>query len=67
MKEINKLIIKAKKGNIKSIRNLALKYYFGDKKNQIASSTIPKNSEKAVRWLKIGVSKDDTDCLDLLG
>lgn len=67
MKEINKLIIKAKKGNIKSIRNLALKYYFGDKKNKIASATIPKNSEKAVRWLKIGVSKGDTGCLDLLG
>ena len=67
MKEINKLIIKAKKGNIKSIRNLVLKYYYGDKKNKIASATIPKNSEEAVRWLKIGVLKGDTYCLDLLG
>ena len=66
MKEINKLIIKAKKGNIKSIRNLVSKYYYGDKKNKIASATIPKNSKKAVKWLKIGVSKGDTDCLDLL-
>ena len=67
MKEINKLIIKAKKGNIKSIRKLANKYYFGDKKIKIASATIPKNSEEAVRWLKIGVLKGDTYCLDLLG
>jgi len=66
MKEINKLIIKAKKGNIKAIRKLAEKYYFGDQKKTNAAAIIPKNSEEAVKWLKIGTSKGDMHCLDML-
>jgi len=62
-KNIKSLISKAKKGNLKAIRDLAKKYYFGDNKH--ASS--PKDPKKSVRWLKIGISKGDKYCLYLLG
>ena len=52
-KNIKSLISKAKKGNLKAIRDLAKEYYFGDNKH--ASS--PKDPKKSVRWLKIGISK----------
>ena len=66
--DIKKLKIKAKKGNLKAIRELGFIYYFGDVKGTYdANAVTPKNPEEAVKWWKIGASKKDTDCLDNLG
>ena len=65
---IEKLKIKANKGNIKAIRDLANKYYFGDSKDGTeATSIVPKDSKKAFNWWQIGASKGDEICLTYLG
>ena len=64
---IEKLIIKANKGNIKAIKDLADKYYFGDKKKAQSTAILPKDANKAFEWWKIGADMGDEECLTNLG
>ena len=64
---IEKLIIKANKGNIKAIRDLANRYYFGDKKKAQSTAVIPKDANKAFEWWKVGADMGDESCLTSLG
>jgi TPR repeat protein len=64
---IEKLIIKANKGNIKAIRDLANRYYFGDKKKAQSTAVIPKDANKAFEWWKVGADMGDESCLTNLG
>jgi TPR repeat protein len=64
---IEKLIIKANKGNIKAIKDLADKYYFGDKKKAQSTAILPKDANKAFEWWKIGADMGDESCLTALG
>ena len=65
---ILKLKIKAKKGNLKAIKELGFIYYFGDVKGtKNANAVMPKNPEEAVKWWTIGASKKDPECLTNLG
>ena len=65
---IEKLKIKAEKGNLKAIRELGKIYYYGDhKKGTPAQGIKPKDPKKAFKWWQIGASKGDADCLTYLG
>ena len=65
---IEKLKVKAKKGNLKSIRELGKIYYFGDSKvGTQATAVVPKDSKEAFKWWQIGASKGDEGCLTYLG
>ena len=65
---IEELKIKAMKGNLKAIRELANKYYFGDFiKGLQATAIVPKDSKEAFKWWQIGASKGDERCLTFLG
>ena len=65
---IEELKIKAKKGNLKAIRELGKIYYYGDhKKGTPAQGIKPKDPKKAFKWWQIGASKGDVDCLTYLG
>ena len=64
---IEKLKTRANKGNIKAIRNLADKYYFGDKKKVQSTAILPKDVNKAFEWWKIGADMGDEECLTNLG
>ena len=66
--DILKLKTKAKKGNLKAIKELGFIYYFGDVKGtKNANAVTPKNPEEAVKWWTIGASKKDPECLTNLG
>ena len=66
--DIQKLKIKAKKGNLKAIKKLGSIYYFGDvKEGTEATAITPKDPKEAVKWWQIGASKKDPDCLTNLG
>ena len=66
--DIQKLKIKAKKGNLKAIKELGYIYYFGDvKEGKDANAITPKDAKEAVKWWQIGASKKDPDCLVNLG
>jgi len=66
--DIQKLKIKAKKGNLKAIRELGFIYYFGDVKGgKNANAITPKDPKEAVKWWQIGASRKDPDCLTNLG
>ena len=66
--DIKKLKIKAKKGNLKAIKELGFIYYFGDiKEGKDANAITPKDAKEAVKWWQIGASKKDPDCLVNLG
>ena len=65
---IEKLKIKADKGNLKSIRELGKIYYFGDSKvGTEATAVVPKDPKEAFKWWQIGASKGDERCLTFLG
>lgn len=65
---IEKLKVKAEKGNLKAIRELAYLYYFGDSKvGTHATAVVPKDSKEAFKWWQIGASKGDERCLTYLG
>tara|TARA_B100000029_G_scaffold478574_1_gene524810 strand:- start:1676 stop:2581 length:906 start_codon:yes stop_codon:yes gene_type:complete len=65
---IEKLKVKAEKGNLKAIRELAFLYYFGDSKvGTEATAVVPKDSKEAFKWWQIGASKGDERCLTYLG
>ena len=65
---IEKLKVKAEKGNLKAIRELAFLYYFGDSKvGTEATAIVPKDSKEAFKWWQIGASKGDERCLTYLG
>ena len=65
---IEKLKIKADKGDLKSIRELGKIYYFGDSKvGTQATAVVPKDSKEAFKWWQIGASKGDERCLTYLG
>ena len=65
---IEKLKIKADKGDLKSIRELGKIYYFGDSKvGTQATAVVPKDSKEAFKWWQIGASKGDEACLTYLG
>ena len=64
---IEKLKTRASKGNIKAIRDLADKYYFGDKKKAQSTAILPKDANKAFEWWKIGADMGDEECLTNLG
>lgn len=65
---IEKLKIKADKGDLKSIRELGKIYYFGDSKaGTEATAVVPKDPKEAFKWWQIGASKGDEGCLTYLG